>query len=476
MATLFDQASLVMIPSGIKESKLYSVKPIDGSGDFVFSRGSDIQATRRNTSGLIEKGRENFFINSNAPVTQTITIVNASVYVLSFKGTGSVALSGGHSGTLSGTGVNDRVQLFFVSSSTSVILTISGTITEPQLELGTVASNYIETAATSVVAGITENLPRLNYESGSTCARLLMEESRTQLIPQSEFFGTGSGWSYNNLSVVSNSTTSPDGSANANKVIIGTSPTGELRSATSSQAAGTYAVSMFVKSGDLNFSVLQYTAGSNYARVWFDLSAGAVGGNAVSGLTLGTSTIESYANGWYRCTIIVTTTATSTNRIVMFGATANNTFGAAQNTYFYAWGAQVQVNSKAKSYIPSYGATAIRLGDSATLSSASAVLNTEGVISLSFSLDDDKEFSFLDSVLPLVQGVNKLALQYSATILKVSLNGSIIIDKTGTYDTASLNSIELGHDNDLDQANTGFDYFTVFTTLLSTTELNTLTL
>jgi len=34
MGTLLDLASLVMIPSGVKEDKLYSVKPTDGSGEY----------------------------------------------------------------------------------------------------------------------------------------------------------------------------------------------------------------------------------------------------------------------------------------------------------------------------------------------------------------------------------------------------------------------------------------------------------
>lgn len=65
MATTFDKASLVMIPSGVKEDKLYSIKPTDGSGDFTFSRGSDIQATRVNSSGLIEKAKVNYILYSN---------------------------------------------------------------------------------------------------------------------------------------------------------------------------------------------------------------------------------------------------------------------------------------------------------------------------------------------------------------------------------------------------------------------------
>ena len=54
-----------MIPSGVKEDKLYSIKPTDGSGDFTFSRGSDIQATRVNSSGLIEKAKVNLALQSN---------------------------------------------------------------------------------------------------------------------------------------------------------------------------------------------------------------------------------------------------------------------------------------------------------------------------------------------------------------------------------------------------------------------------
>jgi len=63
MATIYDKASLVMIPSGVKDGKAYSIKPTDGSGDFTFSRGTDT-ATRVNASGLIEKERGNLSINS----------------------------------------------------------------------------------------------------------------------------------------------------------------------------------------------------------------------------------------------------------------------------------------------------------------------------------------------------------------------------------------------------------------------------
>ena len=65
MSKLFDDASLAMIPSAYKDGKLYSIRPTDGDGDFTFSRGSNLAATRVDVNGLIEKGRENLLLYSN---------------------------------------------------------------------------------------------------------------------------------------------------------------------------------------------------------------------------------------------------------------------------------------------------------------------------------------------------------------------------------------------------------------------------
>ena len=65
MANLYDKSSLVMIPSGKKDGTVFSQKPVDGSGDFTFSRGSNLAATRVGPTGLIEKGRENLLLRSN---------------------------------------------------------------------------------------------------------------------------------------------------------------------------------------------------------------------------------------------------------------------------------------------------------------------------------------------------------------------------------------------------------------------------
>ena len=67
--SLLNKASLIQIPSGYKDGTLYSAKPTNGDGDFTFSRGSNLAATRTNSEGLIEKGRENLLLQSNAITT-----------------------------------------------------------------------------------------------------------------------------------------------------------------------------------------------------------------------------------------------------------------------------------------------------------------------------------------------------------------------------------------------------------------------
>jgi len=66
-----------MVPDAPIDGKLPSVKPEDRSGDFTFSRGSNLAATRVNKDGLIEKGRENILLYSNT--FSSWTIINSTL-------------------------------------------------------------------------------------------------------------------------------------------------------------------------------------------------------------------------------------------------------------------------------------------------------------------------------------------------------------------------------------------------------------
>ena len=70
MASIYDKASLVLIPSGTKTSKVYSQVPTNGDGDFTFSRST--AATRVNASGNIEKETQNLLLQSNSFLTSWV--------------------------------------------------------------------------------------------------------------------------------------------------------------------------------------------------------------------------------------------------------------------------------------------------------------------------------------------------------------------------------------------------------------------
>lgn len=73
---IYDQASLVLFPSGYKDNLLYSHKPVNGSGDFTYTRGTDT-ATRVGADGYIKKERANLLVQSNQ--FDTTWVINTSV-------------------------------------------------------------------------------------------------------------------------------------------------------------------------------------------------------------------------------------------------------------------------------------------------------------------------------------------------------------------------------------------------------------
>jgi len=80
MANLYDKASLVLpVSPAYKDGVIQAYKPLTSEGTFNFSRGSNLAATRVNSDGLIEKGRENLLLQSNQFDTTWVQFQGASV-------------------------------------------------------------------------------------------------------------------------------------------------------------------------------------------------------------------------------------------------------------------------------------------------------------------------------------------------------------------------------------------------------------
>ncbi len=217
---LFDAASLVITPNGVKTSKLYSIKPSDGTGDLSINRNTS--ATRIDENGnivdvsanvaridystgspaiLSEPQRTNLVYPSDIATTQVIA-VTAVAHTLSFYGTGTVTLSGAFSGSLVGTGANNRVTLSFTPTAGNLTLTVSGTVTNWQLEAGSNATSYIPTVNGSVTRN-GDNIGKSGIIDliGQTEGSIFCEFERTTNVSGFKYLLTiyGDNWLTNSL-------------------------------------------------------------------------------------------------------------------------------------------------------------------------------------------------------------------------------------------------------------------------------------
>lgn len=427
--SLYKDASLVMIPTAYKDGKLYSVRPTDGSGDFTFSRGSNLAATRVDVNGLIEKGRENLLLQSNAFSTSPWQKVNASltsgqsgydgssdawlltattapalayqnisgtsVYSFSLYAkantqnavfirlTGSVTGraffdlqngvaigltnlidtsmedvgNGWYRCTILSSDTISDARIYVADNSQSFPSSGSIYIQDAQLEAGLVATDYIETGASTAQAGILEDMPRLDYSGGASCPALLLEPQRTNKIANSEYFDS---WIGGNRSSTPNEIASPEGISNGTKLAASGGTAYYAHQLYSTSGANVFSV--FLKYGTKTIqSIYAYSSGSYFAQATFNLSTGVV--NNVSN---GTASIEDYGNGWYRCSVQGNAAAT----LIEVGIE-----GIGASDYTYAYGAQLEAGSYPTSYIPTYGTSVTRSADFMNISSLADMID-----------------------------------------------------------------------------------------------------
>lgn len=452
MSSYFDEASLVMIPSGYKTSKLYSVKPTDGSGDLVVSRSNDT-ATRVNSAGLIEKVRTNLLAHSeefttangwSAAVTGGSTATQTSNYGTAPNGTTTadriqLALNGQAyadwvrptSGFVVGQSYTYSIYLKSLTGSTTIEFMNDGsggvlkTITTEwvryshsftagsstiyprfllqagtsstadllawgyQLETGDIATNYIATTSAAVSVGPVANVPRLDYLN-SSCPRLLLEPQRTNSVYPSEDFSTT--WNlYNSATILTNQTTSPDGYVNADKLTTINSANALYNVNGAGSAAGAYTVSLFVKpinNNALGLGMTNDTTGE--AFVLINVVTGVGTTTAQTGWSSPTYSVVSYANGWYRVSLTATKDASGNARFILKGNASSE---------YYIWGAQAEAGAYATSYIPTLGAAVTRGIDRAVKSSISSLIGqSAGTLYGEFTLDSSETINRVFSI------------------------------------------------------------------------------
>jgi hypothetical protein len=150
-------------PASVTFTRASAATDVDVNGNIVsFSSGQARfgydPVTHVALGYLSEDQRTNLLLNSLADgtslSTQTVAVVNATSYVLTFYGTGSIQLSGASTALLSGTGAYPaRVPLVFTSGTTSLTLTVTGSVKYAQLEATSVnypgPTSFIPTAGSA---------------------------------------------------------------------------------------------------------------------------------------------------------------------------------------------------------------------------------------------------------------------------------------------------------------------------------------
>jgi len=178
-------------------------------------------------------------------------------------------------------------------------------------------------------------------------AGLLLEESRTNVVPYSETFqdnGDDTGWRTANGTVTLSAGTAPDGGSAA-------SVEGYIYKRLNWGPAGTSnSTSVYVKAGTATTGYITGLNG-NAGGIDFDLSTGTISDD----YTNDSKFIEPVGNGWFRIGYSRTSTSTLTAINLRIGVTGTGTI--------LFWGVQTEMNTSPTSYIPTTAGISTRAAD-----------------------------------------------------------------------------------------------------------------
>lgn len=209
----------------------------------------------------------------------------------------------------------------------------------------------------------------------------------TNLILYSEEFDNSANWSYSNCGVTKvNNIIAPDGSRNVYAFYGNSSNTYHTVYQLYSYVSGrTYTQSIYAKAGLFTSCFMQFnpSAFGSWIGATFDLVNGTASDPSGS--------ITNVGNGWYRCSVTATATASSSQPAVYFYSSNSPYVGTNSGTQpeVYIYGAQLEESTFATGYIRTTSAAATRsntqtildLTNNRTVTAQEVTYNSNGTFS-----------------------------------------------------------------------------------------------
>lgn len=209
-----------------------------------------------------------------------------------------------------------------------------------------------------------DNMPRFDHDPlTGVCKGLLVEPQVSFLDTYSEQFDNAA-WVKTNASITPNAAIAPDGTLTADKLVEDTSEnlSHKLFFGPFPCTVQAYTTSVFAKAaGRTRFKLTLDTSGTSGAI--FDLSSGSIFATDANY----TASIISYGNGWYRCSITVTTNAVNHLVHILPVSGTTTTYTGDGTSGIYIWGAKLYAGTGPTSYLPSVASSVTRAADIATV-------------------------------------------------------------------------------------------------------------
>ena len=358
--SVLDEASLVLIPSGYKSGKLYSQVPVPSygaelvvNGDFATDTSSWTPKNGNTTLYSVSGELKVRTLSDSGYASQSITTVIGSVYKLQVTlrtldnsanitvGTSNGAIDLATYST--GSTIDETKILHFTATTTTTYVTLGN-----RLNIYNTFSYFDNASVKEVLVAAAD----LDFTRSTTGTRVnpdgLIEDVSWNLVTYSEEFDNAA-WNKTRSSIIADTEVSPSGVSDADTLtatVTGTN--GSWTRKVLSSLTGDYVLSIFAKENTSPYLQLRL---DGVGGVVFDLSDG-----TIKQETGAIGAVSSYDNGWYRCSILVSASSSTTVLYIVGNSSMTTASWASTNgDSCYIWGGQLNVGTTVKTYLPTQG-------------------------------------------------------------------------------------------------------------------------